>query len=128
MALSARNASPWSIARFRDFEPPEHVPRTSARVRTCNLSTRGHPVCPAPKSTRNNQRSEENKMRKCKIVHLVHSNTYLTIHCGQVSTVTISLYRKKCNLYNASFCIYLNANIALSMTLHQVGQMARADS
>ena len=37
MALRARNASPWLLANFRDFEPPEHVPRTSARAYTCVL-------------------------------------------------------------------------------------------
>ena len=35
MALSTRNASPWLLASFRDFEPAEHVPRTSARAHTC---------------------------------------------------------------------------------------------
>ena len=35
MALCARNASPWLLANFRDFEPPEHVPQTSTRVQTC---------------------------------------------------------------------------------------------
>ena len=35
MALRARNASPRLVAIFRDFESPEHVPRTSARAHTC---------------------------------------------------------------------------------------------
>ena len=35
MALRARNAPPWLLANFRGFEPPEHVPRTSARAHTC---------------------------------------------------------------------------------------------
>ena len=35
MALCARNAPPWLLASFRDFGPPEHLPRTSARAHTC---------------------------------------------------------------------------------------------
>ena len=37
MALRARNAPPWLLANFRDFEPPEHVTRISARAHTCAL-------------------------------------------------------------------------------------------
>ena len=34
-ALGGRKRIPWLFASLRHFEPPEHVPRTSARAHTC---------------------------------------------------------------------------------------------
>ena len=34
MAVRARNAYPWLLANFRDFETPEDVPRTSSKAHT----------------------------------------------------------------------------------------------
>ena len=34
-ALGGPNWIPWLFASSHDFEPPEHVPRTSARAHTC---------------------------------------------------------------------------------------------
>ena len=65
MDLIAQNASPWLLASFCDFEPPEHVPRTAVRAHTCTaVFTRGSCV-PATESTRNDPRAEEQKMPMC---------------------------------------------------------------
>ena len=55
-ALRGRKRTPWLFASFRDFEPPEHVPRTSARPHTCTQCSRG------PR-TRKDPRAEEQKLR-----------------------------------------------------------------
>ena len=34
LALAGRKRIPWLFSTFRDFEPPEHVPRTSGRAHT----------------------------------------------------------------------------------------------
>ena len=55
-----------------DFEPPDHVPRTSARAHTCNVVTLvpwcsgGLPACLRAESTRKDPRPEEKKMPMCK--------------------------------------------------------------
>ena len=46
------------------FEPPEHVPRTSARAQTCVRDPGGLPACHGAESTRKDARSEEKKMSK----------------------------------------------------------------
>ena len=46
------------------FQPPEHVPRTSAGAQTCVLGPGGLPVCHGVESTRKDPRPEEKKMRK----------------------------------------------------------------
>ena len=47
--------------RAGDFEPPEHVPRTSARAKTCVRGPGGLPTCHGAESTRNDPRPEEKK-------------------------------------------------------------------
>ena len=76
MALLARNASPWLFTRFRDFEPPEHVPRTSARAYTYTQCSRGPPA-PQPRA-RDKTRWWKNKKCRCpKLSHILHSNIYM---------------------------------------------------
>ena len=79
MALRARNASPWLLANFRDFDPPEHVPRTSARARTCAVVFGRAPCSPR---SREHEKDPGRKRKKCpcakKNTHLyeVHSNIW----------------------------------------------------
>ena len=52
-------------------EPPEQVPRTSARAQTCARGLGGLPVCHGVESTRKDPRPEEKKMpRWAKKTHL----------------------------------------------------------
>ena len=51
------------------FEPPEHVPRTSARAQTCVRGPGGLPVYHGAKSTRNDSQPEEKKRRRAKKKH-----------------------------------------------------------
>ena len=71
--LRARNASPWLHASFLDFEPPEHVSRTSVRPHTCSaVYTRASCVL------RNREHEERPAGGRVKTVYLhkeVHSNT-----------------------------------------------------
>ena len=46
------------------FEPPEHVPRTSARAQTCVRGPGGLPAFHGAESTRKDPRPEEKKMLK----------------------------------------------------------------
>jgi len=62
-ALGGRKRVPWLFASFRDFEPQEHVPRTSGRAHTCTQCSRGRP---ATESTKKDPRAEERKMPVCK--------------------------------------------------------------
>ena len=48
------------------FEPPEHVPRTSARAQTCARGPGGLPACHGAEGTRNDPLPEEKKMPKCR--------------------------------------------------------------
>ena len=47
--------------RTCDFEPPEHVPRTSARAQTCVRGPGGLPACHGAESTRKDPQPEEKK-------------------------------------------------------------------
>ena len=47
-----------------DFQPPEHMPRTSARAQTCVRGPGGLPACHGAESTRKDPRQEEKKMLK----------------------------------------------------------------
>ena len=44
------------------FEPPEHVPRTSARAQTCVRGPGGLPACYGAERTRKDPRPDEKKM------------------------------------------------------------------
>ena len=48
-----------------DFEPPEYVPWTSARVKLAPRCPGGLPACHGAESTRKDPRPEEKKMSKC---------------------------------------------------------------
>ena len=84
LALVGRKAIPWLFTSFRHFEPPEHVPRTSARAHTCTQCSRGPPACPAPDSKRKDRRAEEQKMPMSGKLHVILSNiSYIyTRVCG----------------------------------------------
>ena len=56
------------------FEPPEHVPRTSARAQTWVRDPGGLPVRHGAESTRTDSRTEEKKMPKGK------KNTFLYMY------------------------------------------------
>ena len=56
------------------FEPPEHVPRTSARAQTCVRSPGGLPACHGAESARKDPRPEEKKMPKGQKTHLYMYN------------------------------------------------------
>ena len=52
------------------FEPPEHVPRTSARAQTYARGPGGLPACHGAENTRKDPRPEEKKVPKCQKKHL----------------------------------------------------------
>ena len=53
-----------------DFEPPEHVPRSSARAKFAPRCPGGLPACHGAGSTRKDPRPGEKKMPKGKKKHL----------------------------------------------------------
>ena len=55
------------------LEPPEHVPRTSARAQTCARGPGGLPACHGAESTRKDPRPEEKKMPKGQKNTLIHT-------------------------------------------------------
>ena len=79
LALAGRKAIPWLVTSFRDFEPPEYVPRTLARARTCTQCSHGPPVCPVTKSKSKDPRSEEQKipMSEKKFILYTAINIYI---------------------------------------------------
>ena len=82
LALAGRKAIPWLFTSFRDFEPPEHVPRTLARAHICSQCSRGPPACPVIDSKRKNPRAEEQKMPMSK------KSSYYTSQYALVFLVT----------------------------------------
>ena len=66
-----------------DFEPPEHVPRTSARAKLAPSGPRGLPACHGAESTRKDPRPEEKNMPKCQKNTFINStgnrHTYLDL-------------------------------------------------
>ena len=64
MGLDASTCSESLPERTCDFNPPEHVPRTSARAQTCVRAPGGLPACHGAESTRKDPRPEENKVPK----------------------------------------------------------------
>ena len=68
MTLRARNASPWLLASFRDFEPPEHLRRGvwAGPLRALEPRTRERPA------------AGREKMRMCT------KNTFILVH-GNIS-------------------------------------------
>ena len=51
------------IARFRDFERPEHAPRSPAGTQTCTVVYRRFPCVPADESARKDARAPEKSLQ-----------------------------------------------------------------
>ena len=64
MGLDGSTCSDSLPERTCHFEPPEHVPRTSARTQTCVRGPGGLPACHGVESTGKDPRPEEHKMPK----------------------------------------------------------------
>ena len=64
VGLDGSICSEFLPERTCHFEPPEHMPRTSARAQTCVWGPDGLPVCHGAESTRKDPRPEEKKMSK----------------------------------------------------------------
>ena len=75
VGLPDRKAISWLFTSFRDFEPPEHVPRTLARAHTRTQCSPGPPHCPATASKRNDPRAEE------QIMPMSKKSSYHTLQC-----------------------------------------------
>ena len=74
MGLDGSTCSECLPERTCHFQPPEHVPRTSAGAQTCVLGPGGLHVCRGAENTRNDPRPEEKKMPKG------DKNTFLYIY------------------------------------------------
>ena len=69
--------------RTHHFEPPEEVPRTSARAQTCvgpGVGPGGLPACHGAESTRKDPRPEERKMPKGQKNPFIHICIYFAIY------------------------------------------------
>ena len=64
MGLDGSTCSESLPERTCHFQPPEHVPLTSAGAQTCVLGPGGLPVCHGAESTRKDPRPEEKKKRR----------------------------------------------------------------
>ena len=62
-ALARRQAIPWLLSRFRDFERPVHAPRSPAGIHTCTAVYRWGPCMP-----RSRER-EKTRVRKRKCLY-----------------------------------------------------------
>ena len=82
MGLDGSTCSDSLPERTCHFEPPEHVPRTSARAQTCVRGPGGLPACHGAESTRKDPRPEEKKMSKGR------QNTFIYMY---ISTVICNL-------------------------------------
>ena len=70
MGLDCSTCSECLPERTCHFQPPQHVPRTSAGAQTCVWGLGGLPVCHGADSTRKDPRPEEKKMPKGEKTHL----------------------------------------------------------
>ena len=74
------------LANFRDFNPPEHVPRTSARAHTCAVVFGRAPCVPRSREhERKDPRPEEKKIPMCKKNTFIHSNTRFAFGMWEVT-------------------------------------------
>ena len=82
LALAGRKAIPSLLARFRDFERPEHAPRSPAGTHTCTVVYRRAPACPASESARKKLRPEEEcfVFRKKKSFISIDMSYHITSH------------------------------------------------
>ena len=75
LGSSSAESGPRLLARFIDFERPEHAPRSPAGIQTCVQGTGAPPACrPAAESARNDPRAPEKsvqiKKKKKKRTHI----------------------------------------------------------
>ena len=68
------------------FEPPEHVPRTSARAQTCVRGPGGLPACHGAESARKDPRPEEKKMPKGQKKHNIYVYIIYKVPLREVAT------------------------------------------
>ena len=80
MGLDGSTCSESLPERTCHFEPPEHVPRTSARAQTCVRGPDGLPACHGAESTRKDPRPEERKMPKGQKNPFIHICIYFAIY------------------------------------------------
>ena len=66
MDVDGSTCSEYLPSRTYHFQPPHHVPRTSAGAQTCLWGLGGLPVCHGAESTRKDPRPEEKKCRRMK--------------------------------------------------------------
>ena len=84
---AGRKAIPWLLARFRDFERPEHAPLTPAGTQTCTVVYRRVPCVP---------RSREREKRPA-------AGRYFFLYSGKKSQF-IPVHRDKVILGSPSGC------------------------
>ena len=70
------------------FEPPEHVPRTSARAQTCSRGPGGFPACHGAESTTTDPRPEEKKIPMGQKKSFVHSTIIRSTYEERVSPLS----------------------------------------
>ena len=70
IGLEGSTCSECPAERTCQFQPPQHVRRTSAGAQTCVWGPVGLPVCHGSESTRKDPRPEEKKMPKGEKTHL----------------------------------------------------------
>ena len=70
MDLDGSTCSECLPERACPFQPPEHVPRTSATSQTCVMGPGGLPVCHGAEGTRKDPRPEEKKVPKDKYIYI----------------------------------------------------------
>ena len=78
MGLDGSTCSECLPERTCHFQPPEHVPRTSAGAQTCVWGPGGLPVCHGAESTRKDPRPE--KKIKFRRVKKTHSYIYIYVY------------------------------------------------
>ena len=71
LALDGRKAIPWLLTRFRDFERPEHTPRSPAGTHTCTVVYRRVPCVP-----RSREREKKTGGRKRRVLYSGKSPFY----------------------------------------------------
>ena len=79
--------------RTCDFEPPEHVPRTSARAQTCVRGPGGLPACHGAESTRKDPRPGD------KQTPTGHKNTCIYLYIHSIAGVAI-----RCFFFTSNQC------------------------
>ena len=76
LALAGRKALPRLVARFRNFERPEHAPRIPAGTHTCAVVYRRPPCVPCSREREKNSRPELKVLYSAKRAHFIHLHMY----------------------------------------------------